>query len=149
MRAALPSERPRWLNVCNQALKACSRHAATLARGGIARLPVGANSRIRTPCEPLRDYSRVPLLAAAMGGLFSCCCGESAEARAAREAAEAAEVAEARGRAAAAAEARQAAFDKGTGGKVNRAAQAAKASTTYGATADVKRSNEVVAGWNS
>ena len=84
-----------------------------------------------------------------MGGLFSCCCGESAEARATREAAEAAETAEARSHAAAAAEARQAAFDKGTGGKVNRAAAKEKAASGYGATAEVKRSNEVVAGWNS
>jgi hypothetical protein len=79
----------------------------------------------------------------------NCCCGESSEARAAREAEEAAEVAEARGRAADAALARAAKFDNSVAGKNAKASAASAKSPTYGATAQARKDDALVAGWSN
>jgi hypothetical protein len=83
-----------------------------------------------------------------MGGVCPGCCGESAADRAVREAEEARETAEARQRAADAALARQARFDGSTAGK-NAKASAAAAKPNYGATAQARKDDALVAGWNA
>ena len=125
-------------------------HATQTSESQLVRWP-HLWRQVTTSCAPLlplfaRGRSR---LRGGMGAVCCGCCGESAAERAAREAEEAREAAEARSRAADAALQRQAKFDASAAGRNAKASAAAAKGPGYGSTAQARKDDALVAGWNS